>query len=96
MENTKMTWFEKQSAQFEQSRFATMTMMLTFQSCWGSIAAMLAMQNNDYVILSIVAAATMTGNSALIAQVPAKWCIAFFYGNVLINTFLMLVSLFIL
>lgn len=84
-ETKKQSWFDRQSQQFEENRFFQMTILMTAQSCWGSIAAMLALKNDNYVLLSIIAALTMSANSAFIAQSPGKWCLAIFYGSVLTN-----------
>ncbi|TXI85659.1 MAG: hypothetical protein E6Q37_05865 [Crocinitomicaceae bacterium] len=78
-------WFEKQAQYFENNRFGAMALMMTAQSCWGSIVAMFALKTNSLILLSICAAVTMASNSAFIAQSPAKWSLAVFYGSLLVN-----------
>lgn len=98
MKNTeiqKQGWFEVQSQKFEEKRFFQMTLLITAQSCWGSIAAMLSLQHENYILLSIVAALTMASNSAFIAQSPAKWCLGIFYTSVIANL-LVIVSLLLM
>ena len=86
-------WFEKQALKFEAGRFAWMTIMMTAQSCWGSVAAMYALKFENDVLLIITAMVTMTSNAAFIAQSPAKWCVGLFYSSVLINLFVLIISL---
>ncbi len=88
-------WFDKQARSFEENRFGAMTIMMTAQSCLGSIAAMFALKIDNYVLLAICAAVTMASNSAFIAQSPAKWCLGIFYTSVVANLFVLLISLFL-
>lgn len=75
----------KHTAQFEESRFAAMTIMITFQSCLGSIAAYYALINDAEVSLYLSAMVTMAANAVFLAQSPAKICLAVFYGSVVTN-----------
>lgn len=77
-----MEWLAKQEATFEKHRFGAMTAMLTFQSCLGSVAAMLCMQNDLWLFVSVVAFLTMASNSMFIAQQSPKPCIITFYLSV--------------
>lgn len=86
--------FEKQARQFEESRFGAMALMMTAQSCWGSIAAMYALQADNILLLAICAAVTMASNSAFIAQSPAKWCLGIFYTSIITNLIILLITLF--
>ena len=65
-------WFDKQAQSFEVNRFGAMALMMTAQSCWGSVAAMYALKADNIVLLVVCAAVTMASNSAFIAQRPAK------------------------
>lgn len=85
MEHTELNWFERQALQFEESRFAAMTILLTLQSCIGSIAVMFALQHDSVIQLSLSAALTMGANSLFIAQSPAKWCLGSFYISIAVN-----------
>ncbi len=85
MTHSELNWFDRQVEQYEKSRFAAMTIMLTAQSCIGSIAAFFSMQHDNYALIGIGAAITMGSNSAFIAQGPAKWCLGLFYASVIIN-----------
>jgi hypothetical protein len=67
-----------------------MTVFLTAQSCWGSIAAMLSLQVNNYVALGICAAVTMASNAAFISQSPAKWCLSLLYLSGIANLLIIL------
>jgi len=88
-----MGWLTKQEATFEKNRFGAMTIMITFQSCLGSVAAMLAIQNNQWAIVSIIAVLTMSSNSMFIAQADAKPCIITFYLSVIVNAAIILLAL---
>jgi hypothetical protein len=85
--------FEKHALWFEESRFALMTLMITLQSCIGSIACMYILQNNsnDFVLVSC-AMVTMASNAMFISQAPAKFCIAFFYLSILVNSVFILIN----
>ena len=87
-------WFDKQARQFEESRFGAMALMMTAQSCWGSIAAMYALQADNILLLAICAAVTMASNSAFIAQSPAKWCLGIFHTSIIANLIILLITLF--
>lgn len=80
-----MSWLTKQESAFEENRFGAMTIMLTFQSCLGSVAAMLSIQNDVWALVSIIAVITMSSNAMFIAQADAKFCIITFYLSVLFN-----------
>jgi hypothetical protein len=96
MENAtalKRTWFQTNVENFEKSRFAMMTILMTAQSCLGSIAAMYSLVNTNYVLLGICAFITMASNSAFIAQASAAWCLRIFGLSVLINAGLIILNL---
>lgn len=88
------TWFDKQAVQFEQVRFGAMTLMMTAQSCWGSIAGTYALKANYMALLAICAALTMASNAAFMAQSPAKWCLGIFYSSVLVNSIILIIGIF--
>lgn len=87
-------WFDKQAQSFEVTRFGAMALMMTAHSCWGSIAAMYALQADNIALLAICAAVTMASNSAFIAQSPAKWCLVIFYTSVVANLIILLLTIF--
>ena len=87
-------WFDKQAQSFEVNRFGAMALMMTAQSCWGSIAAMYALQADNIALLAICAAVTMAANAAFIAQSPAKWCLVIFYTSVVANLIILLLTIF--
>lgn len=87
-------WFDKQAQSFEVNRFGAMTLMMTAQSCWGSVAAMYALKADNIVLLAVCAAVTMASNSAFIAQSPAKWCLGIFYTSVIANLVILLLTIF--
>lgn len=88
----EISWFDKQADKFEESRFAAMTIMLTAQSCWGSIAALYSIKNDSLILLGLGAMLTMASNAAFIAQGPAKWCLGIFYASVVTNLIILLVN----
>lgn len=90
----KTSLLGKMEAKFETNRFGAMTLMMTAQSCFGSIAAMNALHQDNYVLLTICAIVTMASNAAFIAQSPAKWCLNIFFFSVIVNSILILITLF--
>mgnify|MGYP003497899525 FL=1 len=87
-------WFDKQAQSFEVNRFGAMALMMTAQSCWGSVAAMYALKADNIVLLVVCAAVTMASNSAFIAQSPAKWCLGIFYKSVIADFVILLLTIF--
>ena len=87
-------WFDKQAQSCEVNRFGAMALMMTAQSCWGSVAAMYALKADNIVLLVVCAAVTMASNSAFIAQSPAKWCLGIFYTSVIANLVILLLTIF--
>ncbi|PHR46940.1 MAG: hypothetical protein COA32_08420 [Fluviicola sp.] len=90
-----MKWFDKQAADFEISRFGAMTLMITFQSCLGSVAAMYALENGNTFILATVAVVTMASNAMFIAQAEAKHCLFTFYLSVIVNLIILIILYFL-
>jgi len=85
----EMKWFNKQAAVFEKGRFGMMAILITLQSCVGSIACMYILQNGaSEVWLAVCAAITMGCNAIMIAQASARLCLAAVYASVLVNTLL--------
>jgi len=96
MENAtalKRTWFQTNVDNFEKSRFAMMTILMTAQSCLGSIAAMYSLMNTNYILLGICAFITMASNSVFIAQMSGAWCLRIFAMSVMINAGLIALNL---
>ncbi len=85
------TFIERQVIYYEENRFGAMTLMITFQSCYGSVASMLALMQNSMVVLALCTIVTMASNAAFIAQCPAKWCVRMFGLSVITNTILLLI-----
>ncbi len=94
-QTNKINWFNNQAAKFEESRYGAMAIMLTFQSCLGSVAAMFAVKQDSYLLLSFCAVFTMGANAALIALAPPKWCLTAFYSSVIISSLVILISFII-
>lgn len=88
------TWFNEQAIKFEQTRFGWMAIYITIQSCFGSVACMLILQNNasDFMLASC-AAVSMASNAVFIAQGSGKWCLGTFYFSVLLNAIFILVNI---
>lgn len=78
-------WLRSLTKLFEANRFGAMTIMLTFQSCLGSVAAYYATINHAELGVILAASATMSSNAAFIAQSPAAWCVRIFALSLLIN-----------
>lgn len=93
MENQKISWFDRQAANYEKSRFGAMSAMLTIQSCVGSIAALYILKVGQPIMLAICIALTMGANTAFISQLPAKWCIGLFMASVGINSLFIIYNL---
>lgn len=85
-------WLHNQEVAFEEARFGRMVIFLTLQSCVGSIAAMLALQNHagDWALIT-AAAVTMWSNAMFISQASAKWCLRIFYLSLIVNIILIAV-----
>jgi hypothetical protein len=92
--NTTQNWFQKQAIQFDQSRFGVMTILITIQSCLGSIAASYAIKEDELFVGTICTAITMASNAAFISQISAKLCLAIFYAGVLLNVGAIISQLF--
>jgi hypothetical protein len=85
----EMNWFNKQAVLFEQGRLGLMAILITLQSCVGSIACMYVLQNDaSEVWLALCAAITMGANAVLIAQASAKTCLVTMYLSLIVNTLL--------
>ena len=62
----------------EHNRFGLLPILLTIQSCLGSIAVCYISELEELpqiILLSLVAAVTMGANGAAIAQAPMKWVV---------------------
>lgn len=89
-----LTWFNKQANQFEKARFGWMAILLTAQSCLGSIACGFILKNDANILwLCICAAITMGCNAMLIALAPPKVCLAVFYLSLVVNTVFILFNI---
>jgi hypothetical protein len=93
MEISKLNWYERQVANFEESRFGAMAIMLGFQTAWGSIAAGLSYGNETIYALAVCSTFTMLNNTIIIAQGPAKWCVGAFSLATIANTAIVLLEL---
>lgn len=81
-------YYNRQLNYFEQYRYGASALMLTFQSCWGAIAAMFTLRTDNVPGLAICAVLTMICNATFIAIAPPKWCVNIFYLSVLVNSFI--------
>lgn len=90
---SRKSWFQRNVEQFEKSRFGMMTILITLQSCIGSIAAMSSLMHSSFILLGICAFITMASNAAFIAQTTSAWCLRFFYASTIINTAIVLINL---
>lgn len=93
--STNIQWLDKQARQFDEARFGAMTIMLTAQSCVGSIAAAMSLELKYMIPLGFCAAVTMGSNAVFIAQSPARWCLISFYLSLVVNAIIILTMLII-
>jgi hypothetical protein len=92
--NLAIGLLDRQAAKFERSRFAWMAMLITFQSCLGSITCASILQNHSSdVALATCAMLSMGSNALLIALAPPKWCLVGFYLSVFVNTVLFFLTI---
>lgn len=84
-EQTSLGWFDRQVHQFEQFRYGAMTILMTAQSCFGGIAAFLALRSEGYAAVAISAAATMAVNAFFLTISPARISLIVFYLSVIVN-----------
>lgn len=87
-------WFSRQAAAFEASRYGWMAILMTAQSCLGSIACMFILYSggSDFM-LAACAALTMGSNAMFIALAPPKVCLMAFYLSVISNLAFILLNL---
>ncbi|MBL7930492.1 MAG: hypothetical protein JNL60_01235 [Bacteroidia bacterium] len=86
--------FNKQAENFEKTRFGWMAILITFQSCLGSVACMFISQSEASVwMLATCAAVTMGSNALFIALAKPKVCLAGFYISVILNTAFLLLNI---
>ncbi len=86
--------FNRQAENFEKTRFGWMAMLITIQSCLGSVACMYILQGKaSVVVLALCAAVTMGSNAIFIAQANAKTCLIGFYISLVLNSVFLLQNL---
>lgn len=88
-----MEWFAKQEAYYTKYRFGLMIAMILFQSCVGSLAALMAIKFDNWFLVSVAAALSMASNAMCIAQAKANVCLLTFYLSVVINSAIIAVFL---
>ncbi len=78
--------FSRQAEAFEKARFGWMAILLTLQSCLGSIACMMILMNDaSTLLLSTCAAITMGSNAVFISQMSGRWSLGTFYLSIIVN-----------
>lgn len=75
---------------YEENRYGAMAVMMTFQSCLGSIAAMYMISFDSTFLLATCAVVTMASNAVFIAQAPANWSVGVFNFSVIVNLILLI------
>ncbi|WP_317900059.1 hypothetical protein [Aurantibacillus circumpalustris] len=89
-----LNWFDKQAINFENARFGWMAILITAQSCLGSVACGFILKNNANIIfLCTCAAITMGCNALLIALAPPKVSLISVYLSVILNALFILFNL---
>ncbi len=87
-------WLTRQAEVYDRYRFGLLPILITLQSCLGSIACMYVLKGDmGEVMLAFCAAITMGCNALFIAQAGAKLSLIGLYISLLINTLLIVVSL---
>lgn len=77
-----------------ESYYASMSMMILFGSCWGSIAAMMIFMNDAPLWeLGFCIGLTMANNAAGIGQAPVKWLVNLFSLSVIVNALFIIINL---
>lgn len=90
-----LNWFNRMAVQYDKSRYGAMAIMMTAQSCLGSVACLYILRGDaGTAMLTTGVMATMMSNSLFIAQSPAKWTIAGFIASIVINTALIGLNFF--
>lgn len=82
----------------EHNRFGLLPILLTVQSCLGSIAVCYISGLEDQiqvVLLSVVAGVTMGANGAAIAQAPMKWVMLGFFLCLITSSIALTIALII-
>ena len=82
----------------EHNRFGLLPILLTIQSCLGSVAVCYISgleEQSQVILLSIVAAVTMGANGAAIAQAPMKWVVFGFILCVITSTIALITAILI-
>lgn len=80
----------------EHNRFGLLPILLTFQSCLGSVAVCYISgleEQLQVILLAVVAAVTMGANGAAIAQAPMKWVIFGFILCIITSTSALIAAL---
>lgn len=90
---TKSSWFENQINYVESNKFGAMALILTAQSCWGSMAAMCTLFTQNYVLLGVSATVTMATNASFIGQSPTKVSLIITYISVITNLLILIFGL---
>ena len=92
--NILAKWFNKQAEKFESTRFGWTAILITAQSCLGSIDCMYILQHHaSDIMLAFCAALTMGCNAIFIAQGPGKWCLFSFYLSMIVNNIFILLNI---
>lgn len=86
----KSNWFENQIEFYTENPFGAMAMLITLQSCVGSVAAALSLEKDHLEPLVLCAVITMMANAVCIAQAPARLCIWSLYISVIVNFLIIL------
>jgi len=79
----------------EFNRFGLLPILITVQSCLGSIAVCYACELDEHLqvaFLMPVAVVTMASNATAIAQAPMKWVVFGFILSVIVSTSVIIIS----
>lgn len=77
--------FERQCLAYQHSTFGALAALVTAQSCWGSVAALLSLHTGVDFFIGVAAFLCMGSNAAFLAGAPAKFTIGTLWASVLIN-----------
>ena len=95
-----MSYYQKYLDGYTRGFVGFNTLGILFQSCWGSVAAMMVLQNGNtprqMVQLFFVVILCMGFNGAVLAQQKPKIVFNLLLASVFINAFILLLNVFVI
>jgi hypothetical protein len=88
--------FERQCLAYEHSTFGALAALVTIQSCWAAIAALLCLYTGMDYLIGVAAFLSMGANAAFLAQAPAKIAIGSSWATFVICLVIMIINIVLL